>query len=60
MAELIVIDGALIGLSEAGALTAGPYSRLSTNPLSGTLNSDLPVTTVASYLDILLKPVINM
>ena len=51
LAELIVVDGALIGLSEAGALTAGPYSRLSTNPLSGTLNPSLPVTTVASYLD---------
>jgi len=50
LAELIVIDGVLIGLSEAGAFTAGPYSRLSTNPLSGTLNPSLPVTTIASYL----------
>jgi hypothetical protein len=50
LAELIVIDGGLIGLSEAGAFTAGPYSRLSTNPLLGTLNPSLPVTTVASYL----------
>jgi hypothetical protein len=50
LAELIVIDGGLIGLSETGAATAGPYARISTNPLSGTFNPNLPVNTVASYL----------
>lgn len=50
LAELIVIDGGLIGLSETGAVIAGPYGPLSTNPLSGTFNANLPVATVASYL----------